>query len=162
RCITPARPWLPVLSSSPISNKSWALILYALNETSELFKSRRLDYFHVSCHRLRNRSQGGTETELCGLLEARLGPADWSNLTRQAGLAECNKTRRQGYIEDRRHKRGGHSKVGGRLRDLQPAGDIQINVSPCKAEPAAGFEHREHHGEAARVPAHDGATRRAE
>ena len=67
-----------------------------------------------------------------------------------------------GLVAERRDQGRGDRQVGRRLGDPQAAGDVEIDVLPGEAKPAARLQHGQHHGEAAGVPADHGAPRRAE
>ena len=64
--------------------------------------------------------------------------------------------------DQRGHERRRRREVGGRLGDPQAAGDIEIDVELAELQPAMRLQHRQHHGEPARLPADHRAARRAE
>ena len=69
-------------------------------------------------------------------------------------------SRGQRRVLPRRQQRRGHREVGGGFGDPQAAGDVEVDVEPGEADPAARLEHREDHREPARVPAQHRAPRR--
>ncbi len=77
-------------------------------------------------------------------------------------LAEINAVGRQRRVQPRRHQGRGNRQVGGRLADSQSAGDVEIDIAIAEANATMRLEHREHHGEAALVPADHRPPRRAE
>ena len=54
------------------------------------------------------------------------------------------------------------ARSGRRLGDLQPAGDVEVDVVHAELQARMGLEHRDHHGQPRRIPAHHRAPRRAE
>ena len=77
-------------------------------------------------------------------------------------LAEIDRIGRQRRARERttRGRRGGE--IRRRLGDAQAAGDVEIDVVHAEPQAAMGFEHRQHHRKPVRIPADDGAPRRAE
>ncbi len=113
------------------------------------------------CPAAPRRDQGTLEPELARFLEPRIGLTHAADLAAEADLAEHHHVRRDGVTRERRDQGRRDGEVGGRLGDAQPARDVEINVVGADRKAAARIEHGHHHGEPRRVPADDGAARRA-
>ena len=99
------------------------------------------------------------ESQLGGLLQPRFGLPDHAHLAGQPDLAEHHGIIGCRQVARRRDQGTGHRQIARRLGDPEPAGDVEIDVLARQGEPAAGLQHRQHHGEPAGIPAHYGAAR---
>ena len=84
-----------------------------------------------------------------------------TDIARQADLPEKHAIPRQGPAGQGGNQGRRRGQIGRRLADLQPAGDVQIDVMARDAEAGAGIQHGQDHRQPPRIPAHDGAARRA-
>ncbi len=105
---------------------------------------------------------GPGEAELGGLLQPLVGMSDSADGAGEAHLAEIDCV-----LEDSAAGKGGEQRrcggeIYGGLGEPQTAGNVEIDVVAAKADPAAGLEHRQQHGEPVGVPADHGAAWGAE
>ncbi len=75
------------------------------------------------------RNDRAHESESCGLAYTRAGPRDRTNLAGEPDLAEYNPALGEGAALKTRRRGRGDRKVGGRLVDRQPAGDVYEDIA---------------------------------
>ncbi len=148
-------PERPALDSTP------AAAIRATSEATDPIGVRPI-LTPVALGAQRRRGEGADEAEFGRFLETQAGVSDRADGAGKRDLAEIDRVVRQGRAGERGNQRRRHREIGGGLTDFEAPGDVEIDVELAELQPGVRFQHRQHHGEPARLPTDDRAARRAQ